>query len=414
VLERFKDAHEEIEALMAHHFSGLQAVYGSPRIPEFIQTRIDAVFEGATGSPARALAQVSSGEARRIATAQREMVDLLQGTAGLDVFGAAAATDLDLTLDEFMAGAAETNQDLGNVYAGIEYLRHIQGEKHLVYFSPFGPRLKHQESAEAIASVASDARVVIDAVLTGGIRPAVMRGGTLAGGPSGLNLPGLSGHFGGMQDTRALARLTGGTWSGFDWARNAMDRIAETTRFTYLLGYYPTNADWNGRQRKISVRVKRRGATVHYRHTYFANHELPPLDRREFVTYRRITSAGNYDEAIPDIGIEVKASVQAGADPAVDVYIRIAADRLSLVEVAGLHVGQLKIAIYVGDADEQVIGESLQDMKLSLLPETYQRALSEGLQHTLRIPVTGDPVHVKVIVYDFAADLLGSAMVRLR
>ncbi len=37
-----------------------------------------------------------------------------------------------------------------------------------------------------------------------------------------------------------------------------MDRIDDVTRATYLLGYYPTNANWDGTYRKVEVKVTAR------------------------------------------------------------------------------------------------------------------------------------------------------------
>ena len=37
------------------------------------------------------------------------------------------------SFDEFVDNAVETNQNLANLYTGIEYVRHIAGEKHLIY-----------------------------------------------------------------------------------------------------------------------------------------------------------------------------------------------------------------------------------------------------------------------------------------
>jgi hypothetical protein len=76
-----------------------------------------------------------------------------------------------------------------------------------------------------------------------------------------------------------------------------------------------------------------------YRRSYFATRELPSLNRIELLTYRRVMSAGAYDRAVPDIGLEASA-----------VTITVAADRLTLVENQdGLRVGHVKVAVFPGD-----------------------------------------------------------------
>jgi hypothetical protein len=84
-----------------------------------------------------------------------------------------AATDtadrLDQSFDEFVAQQTETLQDLGNLFAGVDYLRYLDGEKHLVFVTPKGLTLPRGEDARAIALAASDARVAMDIVYTGGM-----------------------------------------------------------------------------------------------------------------------------------------------------------------------------------------------------------------------------------------------------
>jgi VWFA-related protein len=409
LLERFKKRHERIEALMRQRFSGLAAVYGSSRMPEGIQREIDAVFDG---FETRHLAEAPVVDADRIADDNRRIRQLLEGTSELDTMGAEAAKLIDVSFDEFVDSAVETNQNLANLYTAIEYLRHIGGEKHLLFVTENMLSLRRQEDGDSLASIAADARVAIHPIHTGGL-PAAAAGAITrgvmrhnSGGPVGLA----------ARDQRAIADLTGGRSSAFRWADEAVRRIAEITSFSYVLGYYPTNQDWDGSQRRIEVRVNRPGATVMYRRSYFATHDLPALDLRGFATYRRIMSAGGYDRAVPDIGLEVAATYHdVDGVRSVDVTMTVAAERLALVEdEAGLRIGHIKIATFAGDMHENVVGDSWEDMNFRLRPDTYARLLAEGIPHRVTIPVLRQASYVKVVVYDYAADLLGSVIVKVR
>ena len=85
----------------------------------------------------------------------------------------------------------------------------------------------------------------------------------------------------GHADLRALAGLTGGQVSIYTYASRAFDRLDRATRFHYVLGYYPANATWDGRERRIKITVGRPGVTVLHRHSYFAREDLVPYDRRD-------------------------------------------------------------------------------------------------------------------------------------
>ena len=69
----------------------------------------------------------------------------------------------DLPFEQFIENNAQTLQDLGNCYAGVEYLRHIEGEKHLVFVTEKGMSLPRSTDDESLARAANDARVAIDA-----------------------------------------------------------------------------------------------------------------------------------------------------------------------------------------------------------------------------------------------------------
>ena len=177
LLERFKHAHEDIENKLKMRFSGLAAIYGGSRIPPEIQKSIDAVFGGERAPNVRTVAPGLSPNADRLNEDTRRNIDLLQGTASLDAIGAAQTELIGMTLDEYVAANAQTSQDLGNMYLGVEYLRHLDGEKHLVFVSEAGLQLPRVEDDRDLAAAATDARVVIDYIHTGGVgQPVGARG----------------------------------------------------------------------------------------------------------------------------------------------------------------------------------------------------------------------------------------------
>jgi VWFA-related protein len=423
VLERFKKDHEKVEALMKQHFGGLTAVYGGSRIPDSIQSRIDAIFKGPEAADFRELPAATVADRERRVSDQRRAQNLLMGTSTLDVIGAEQATSIDLSFEAYVESAAQTNQDIANLYTGIEYLRHLAGEKHLVLVTENGLQLPRMEDSTGLASVANDARVVIDTIHTGGL-PTSGRSAppnaslqTSAGGrPFVPDLPGPSlATRQRVADLRTISILTGGIASQYQYASRGVQRIDTATGFQYLIGYYPTNTNWNGRYRNIRVRVNRPGVTVLYRRGYFGSQELPPLNRIEMLTNSRIAGAANYDRDVPDIRVTITTATEGGDSPtAVTATLSIAADRLLLTEEGGLRKGQIKIAIFVGDRNERVIGESWQDMTFNLRDDIYQRLLADGITHQVRIPITGIPAYAKAIVYDFNADLVGSVIVKTK
>jgi hypothetical protein len=316
-------------------------------------------------------------------------------------------------------------QDLAKLFAGIEYMRYLEGEKHLVYVSEASLDLPRMENDKMITGMANDARITIDTIQTGGI------GADPAWSPRVTTTPPipradvtlrtqLS-----LQTLRNLADLTGGVSSLNEYTRVALDRLDRTTRFEYLIGYYPAKPARDGRYRQATVKVNRPDVTVYYRHGYYAADMLVPLDRHTFVGYRRVLATANYSGTLTDIKVTAKASYVpaqkpaaggsagevASSEVAIEATIHLA--RLSFTTVGNRHVAALDVSTFTGDRRETVVGESWQRIDLSLTDEAYRRYLASGIPYTVRVPVTAEPRVVKVVVYDYNADLLGSAVVNL-
>jgi len=183
-----------------------------------------------------------------------------------------------------------------------------------------------------------------------------------------------------------------------------------------VLGYYTSNTSLDGRYRRVIVRVNRPGLTVLYRHGYYARRELPPLERRQVFTQTRIAAAGSFDGAVPDIKITATArpatQVEVGLGVAVDVTID--ASRVTFQKIDGRHIGSLDVTVFCGDARENLVGQASQQMNFKLFDELHGRFLREGIPYSVRVPVRAPATYVKVVVYDYAADLLGSAVVKIK
>jgi VWFA-related protein len=433
VVARFKARHTKIEALLAQYFSGLRAVYGAKTIPPHIQREIDAVFESAGNLRPREISPGQIVDGRGIAADARRTADELQRAEILstrppeapslpDSAATTTAEALDVSFDDYVASQVELMHDLGNLYAGIEYMRHLDGEKHLAFVTPRGLSMPRAENDRNVAAVASDARVAIDIVYTGGTVGAAPP--RIVSGPNGSRIvaspvPSPAAVFGqtfNIQSLRRIAEITGGQVSAFRYGKEAFARIDQSTRFQYLLGYYPSNATMNGTFRRIDVKVNRPGLVVSYRRGYFASPQLVPLDRREFLTFTRVSAAGRFAEPLKDIALTLNQPDvfpgPGGGELTVSGTIDLS--RVKFDKVEDRHNATLDIGIYAGDARERVLGETMKKVELRLLEDSYRTTMAKGVPFSARIAYAGEPAYVKVIVYDYASDLLGSSVVKLK
>jgi hypothetical protein len=283
---------------------------------------------------------------------------------------------------------------LEQIFAGIECLRYLAGEKHLVLVSERNFTLPRADYEKAIGALANDAGVTIDTVQTGGL------GGDMD-----------------HSSLKAIAQLTGGISSVFRYPREFADRLHTLTSFKYVLAYHPSNPAQDGRYRQVEVKVNRRDVNVLFRHSYYASDVLVPSDRRAFVSQRRILAAGQASDRITDIGLAVKVSLpRSGATGPAEAVITgtIDATRIAFAKTADRYRGGVDLAAFCSDAKETLLGETWQKIDLNLTEASYQRAMRDGISYAIRVSVTAAPKWSKVVVYDYGSDLLGSVVERIR
>lgn len=427
LLERFRQMHEQIDFEIGLQMSGLAAVYGSKLIPRSLQAKIDQMFLGSGLLASQRVAPGDAAASRVEVDARRQSDAQMQKeieVAKAEMAAAAGVTNMtlwseldeiqtqmfaDLSFETFVATTAQTLQDLGNIYAGIEYLRHFEGEKHLIYVTERGLTLPRVEEDEILASVANDARVAISTIETGGI---------YVGQTGGVMPEGRWNQTFAFRTLRTIANLTGGVSSIAESGTVAFSRLDEVTTASYLLGYYPSNPQWDGSYRKVTVKVSRPGVTVLYRHGYYARKELTSFNRREFITNSRIRAAATFRREIDDIKIRViNARVARAADASgyeATVELSIDPSRLAITFVEGVHVGQITIAVFCVNENGEMVGSSVQTADIRVNADVFKRVQESGLPYRVRFPADPSARSVRAVVYDFKADLIGRSDRTLR
>ena len=305
-------------------------------------------------------------------------------------------------------------RDVENLYAGISYMQYLEGEKHLVFLTPQGLELGSLDRATTIGRLASDARVALDVVHTYG-----MIGAPPPSSRHSFALPSAGMIFNQrfkIENSRHLSALTGGETAAFKYGSATFARLDGTTRAQYLLGYAPTNAARDGTFRRVNVTVNRPGVKVIYRQGYYAREQQGPIDRRAFMTLTRITAAIEYHLPIRDINVTLDEPVLIGSPGNYVVTARghIGSGVIQFARKGDLHVASLEGVFTCGDEKARLVGDVRQTLDFELTEANYQRFLREGLSFTVRVPVSAEPAALKVIVYDYPADAIGSEIVRLK
>ena len=313
-----------------------------------------------------------------------------------------------MSFDDYISLSRQTMQDVGNLYAGIDYLRFIDGEKHLIFVTENGFLLPSADFDREIGALASDARVAIDAIQTGGVVTTLVD-----------NIPVVTPQTGfALRALRTVSEGSGGQVSTSTRADVAIDRILAATGFGYLIGYSPSNTTLDGRFRSLKIEVKRRDVTVLYRRGYFARAEAATFDPRRSLASTRIITASNYSGDIKDLDVSFKGTdTKAGAVRGVKVDVVVNASRIVFARMVGVsgvqHLAALNVAVFCTDREGLTVGEQWKSLDLTVPDAMLAAVRQAGLTFTVEVPVRQPPIWVKVVVYDYGSDLIGTKYTRM-
>jgi hypothetical protein len=414
LLERYRKESDRIETQLDEWLNGLRAEYGDPAgAPPDTQKAIDRVFDPLA---AERVNDPTLPNASRMARDIGDVTDALRTRAQMadqpaasthgglvttpSIMAAIKAQDLvfadsvDLSVDDYARLMTQSQQDLSKIYAGIQYLRQLDGEKHLIYMTPFGMTLPRLEDTHSLAAFANDGRVAIDTIQVGGT----------SGGWA-------------VADTEHLALDTGGVSSIYSYAIQGTNRVAQAASFQYLLGYYPNDVTLDGRFRRIEVKVKRPGVDVFYRHGYYARAPSAPLDGTRLLAYNRVVAALNTSRDQVEIAVRVRGEYKKKTSTAgahVVAHITVGPGGLTFNEADSTRTASIDVAVFCGDYDERLVGSTWHSVDLRLAGDAYKNFVAHGLTIDEDIPVTTLAQYIKVIVYSPASNHVGSMGTRIQ
>ncbi len=428
-LERFRTKHYEIDMdVRLQVESGLSALYGSRTLPKKVQDKIDNLFEGPGLLDSNRVKSVQPPGAQRADADIQKQAEALQrveiNKAGVDMQNALAGgrgsnsatggglgswTSFDqitndqfagISFDDYMQYTAQGLMDLSSCFAGVEYLRHLEGEKHLVFVTEKGMYLPRMDDDMSLARAASVAQVAIDTFQTGGLTP--QRGGAVQ------NTWNETFAFAAL---RTISKESGGVSSITEKGDVAVERIDDSSRAGYVLGFYPPTARIDGKYHQLEVKVKRPGVTVLFRHGYLAEREISPFDRRTFITNDRLIAAASFSRSIADIRIKLKADLKRQPDGTTWLVIDAAIDpsRLTLPLADGVRTGAIDVLVLAFDEKDKGLAQSYQRVTLTFDQDAWQQVNKSWIPYKGHIEVNPSARQVRFIVYDYGADLVGRA-----
>lgn len=303
----------------------------------------------------------------------------------------------------------------------IDYLREIDGEKHLV--AVVASASLAGRVAPVIQQLAAAARVTVSVVQAGGLDSPLPES---AGAVSFFSVDHLRSQATDARALRDLATATGGVAGVYEAPAKGFERLATIASFTYVLGYYPQKPLSPGEHRDIRVTVARRGLTVLHRRVHVA-HRQPtdePSDLRTLFAEARIRQALSWSKAASSHGsqsipMRIAARSSAGTAKAeVVVDVRMDPSRVTFTQLEGQYEARLDVAIFVRDRAEDVLGEAWARLDLSLDADSYRQTRRDWIPYRATVALHQPSDNVKgsitVVVFEYESDRVAWVTRRLQ
>jgi hypothetical protein len=163
---------------------------------------------------------------------------------------------------------------------------------------------------------------------------------------------------------RQLASATGGqAFYGSNDIHNAIRRAFDDGRFSYMIGFYPDHAKWNGKFHEIKIKVDKESASVRYRKGYFATSNRP--DDENAITASLQQAAVSPLEAT-SLGMTVSGTF-TGAKTNSGLRLLVVLDprQLLLHDARGNEAGALDLYFIQRDAKGAMLSAERQHVELN-------------------------------------------------
>ena len=196
----------------------------------------------------------------------------------------------------------------------------------------------------------------------------------------------------------------------------------------YTLGYYPEDKSWDGKFRKLQVKLNRQEARARYRRGYYAIDPTESLRGEarkkkkgetasdgEDVEERKAELRAALSNPLPAtavtfrVGVPPPAPAAGGNSARVECRFLVDAHTISLTEAQGMHTSDLDFLVVAFNPEGKGVTSSYQTVETQLEAERFEWVKQNGLPYTLGIELAPGRYQLRMIVRDNRTGLVGTA-----
>jgi VWFA-related protein len=343
------------------------------------------------------------------------------------------------TVNQFLDDANQRVADFFNSDRAVETAKAIQvianhlaglpGRKNLIWVSAsfpfqigadligtraqsrsFSPEILEAEEALNNANMAIypvDARGLIAPPMT------VSQPGPRGNRRGGYTLPPASSPRPQNFDTmNVLAERTGGrAFYNTNDLKTAVRQAVDDSRVTYVLGYYPSHDQWNGKFREIKVESKRPGLRLRFRRGYFA---IPDSAITVSQKEQMLTDALQSTLESTDLGLDVQADpVNAAAPHTITMHVRVSPKAMSFAQSGDRWKDSVEFVWVELDKDGKILGHTADAVNLNVPQQSHDKILQDGLNESGDVDLLDGVAQLRLVVRDMGSGAIGSVNIPL-
>lgn len=207
-----------------------------------------------------------------------------------------------------------------------------------------------------------------------------------------------------------VAKVTGGTaYYDTNDIMAAIHRASKDADDTYILGYYPSRVKWNGKFRKVKVKVDRRGFRVRTQTGYYAVPTLPAQPGN----LAQIATEPLEETAIP-MAVKVVPG-QTGKQRRITLLINLDPRNIRFANSAGGQVAALAVGFFEESADGRIVGFDAGNFNLPARGAPGKQTEDEPLvfPKPVSLPLLPAAARLVLVVHDEATGVSGSISIPL-
>jgi VWFA-related protein len=217
-----------------------------------------------------------------------------------------------------------------------------------------------------------------------------------------------------LRDTyRDLAELTGGSaFYGNNDLPEGMSKAFDDGRYAYTLGFYPDHGTWDGKFRKIQIKVNDEKVNLRYRDGYYATQENDPSEVDPGKQMNEVAQSPLDATALSMMVSGRHMPGTTGRELEFQVGVDVA--QLLLEHTDGHYKGGIDLMFVQRDDKWNVIAAEKKHIDLNLTDAQYQGLLTKGAIFERHLALDTSAKEVRAVVRDAGSGMIGSVSVPLK